>query len=510
MNSGSLARIADGGLLIAFVRALLSFIFLAGIGSALAQVEPAGAKGPGLHTGIVLGEGRRMGFGEEVSLQRTEGAPVELSDFSLSFVLELEKEYAGDHKADFLWLDGGSNLLTVSVYDSGIHVRMSDLSWDVQASPPLAGRKVPVTLSVKRDPRQALAGLWVDGVEQTSVAVRPGTFRMKAPPVAFGSTLLQGGISQLYLHDRALSRDEILEFAGQATPSARNNLSAFERSLDFMTDETIAVLGGTEAVAIIEDGTLEAMLLAKAPAKRLKMRSLAWETDTAWRQDRPLNFGKLPQQLQRVGATCVLLMFGRQECLERGEAGVQAFRESLGQLVDLCQAHTPRVVLVALPPFETGTPPEPDLKPLNAVLAKYHQAMLDVAATNHLLVVPPIQEAETGIRLTRDGVNLNAEGIRRLSTQVASLVSPAATDTSGLSPDFLAAIRAKNRLWHDYWRPSNWAFLYGDRTAQPSSRDHLNPQVRWFPAELEKSRALIEAKEQEIWRRANEMERRVP
>ena len=29
---------------------------------------------------------------------------------------------------------------------------------------------------------------------------------------------------------------------------------------------------------------------------------------------------------------------------------------------------------------------------------------------------------------------------------------------------------AKNRLWFDYWRPQNWAFLAGDRTAQPSSR----------------------------------------
>jgi hypothetical protein len=29
-----------------------------------------------------------------------------------------------------------------------------------------------------------------------------------------------------------------------------------------------------------------------------------------------------------------------------------------------------------------------------------------------------------------------------------------------------AAVRVKNRLWHDYWRPTNWAFLHGDRTQQ--------------------------------------------
>lgn len=511
MNSATLARIVTGRVLNPFVRALPFILFLSCCSSSLAQIEPSGAKSPGRHVGVVLEEDRRIGFGEEPILQRTEGAPVELGDFSLSFVLELEKAYEGDHYADFLLLDGGDNLLTVSASPgNGIHFRMGDVSWQAQASTPLAGRKVPVTLSVKRDARQALAGLWLEGVEQSSTVVRPGTIRLKARPVEFGHKDLHGGISQLCLHDRALGRDEILEFAGQAAPLGGRKLTAFDRSLDFMPDETIAILGGTEAVAVIEDGTLEALLLAKAPGKRLKVRSLAWETDTVWRQDRPLNFGQLPQQLQRTNATCVLLMFGRQECLERGAEGVQAFRESLAQLVAQCLERTPRVVLVALPPFETGTPPQPDLKPLNEVMARYHEAMRAVAAQHQLLLVPPIPEAGAGMRVTHDGVNLNGKGVQRLSMQIASLVSPVATDTSGISADLLKTIRAKNQLWHEYWRPSNWAFLYGDRTAQPSSRDHLNPQVRWFPAELEKSRALIEAKEREIWKLAGEMERRVP
>ena len=59
-------------------------------------------------------------------------------------------------------------------------------------------------------------------------------------------------------------------------------------------------------------------------------------------------------------------------------------------------------------------------------------------------------------------------------------------------------IVAKNRLWFDYWRVQNWAFLAGDRTNQPSSRDHLDPSKRWFPAEREEFLPLIEAKEKEI------------
>ena len=58
---------------------------------------------------------------------------------------------------------------------------------------------------------------------------------------------------------------------------------------------------------------------------------------------------------------------------------------------------------------------------------------------------------------------------------------------------------AKNRLWFHYTRPQNWAFLAGNRTNQPSSRDHLDPTKRWFPEEMEQWLPLIEAKEKEIW-----------
>ena len=60
------------------------------------------------------------------------------------------------------------------------------------------------------------------------------------------------------------------------------------------------------------------------------------------------------------------------------------------------------------------------------------------------------------------------------------------------------AILRKNRLWFDYWRPMNWAFLAGDRTEQPSSRDHRDPSMRWFPKEMQEFLPLIQEKESEI------------
>ena len=76
--------------------------------------------------------------------------------------------------------------------------------------------------------------------------------------------------------------------------------------------------------------------------------------------------------------------------------------------------------------------------------------------------------------------------------------------------ELTVAIRSKNRLWHDYWRPSNWAFLHGDRTNQPSSRDPVNPQLRFFPAEQEKYLPLIKAQEEKIYQLVQEAQKKLP
>ena len=56
----------------------------------------------------------------------------------------------------------------------------------------------------------------------------------------------------------------------------------------------------------------------------------------------------------------------------------------------------------------------------------------------------------------------------------------------------------KNRLWIRYWRPTNWAFMNGDRVSQPSSRDDVDRRIRWLPAEVQQFSAMIAREEQKI------------
>ena len=56
--------------------------------------------------------------------------------------------------------------------------------------------------------------------------------------------------------------------------------------------------------------------------------------------------------------------------------------------------------------------------------------------------------------------------------------------------NFAPTFSEKNALWLRYWRPTNWAFLNGDRVSQPSSRDDQDAAASaGFPAEVAAIRA---------------------
>lgn len=440
-----------------------------------------------------------------------EMADVQVQDFSASFLLIADSPQFIDEvsllRAESWSLDVVSNKAIRFRFQAPSGSPL-ELTTALLANVPSKSELHHIVVSVKRDPRQSLTGLWIDGVEVITGVLAPGPITMKKGTVIAGDEKLRGVVADVRLFDRALNRPEIIALSQQlsnTTKSRPKGMYGFE----LQTGEVIALLGGTEAVAIAEEGSLESLLMLSCAAQKPKLRSLAWETDTVFRQDRPLNFGDLTLQLRRCEATCVFLMFGRQECLERGEAGLDEFRVALGKMIETCKAVTPRLVIVEAAPFEKSPPPLPDLSAKNTALAKYNEVLRSLAEKHGAFFTSSGEgwNHQRTYRLTSDGVNLTREGAQELGLRM--LTSARLMD----SPDvtFLRQlIQAKNKLWHEYWRPSNWAFLYGDRTAQPSSRDHLNPQVRWFPKELEKYQGMIREKEEAIWKQAEELGRKVP
>jgi|GEM_PF-480666 len=427
-----------------------------------------------------------------------------LEDFAVALAFRVEKQPDAEHGSHILALinESQAGLLDWHLGTKGFSITLEGrgVGHPVAMASPLHGRWWHVVLNVKRDQRQAQSGIWVNGVELNS-------WREGAGPVVLAKALfdpcsrgLGGDIANLRFYNRALTRPEILELAALPPMTGEKpKLVPFSNLMQLMTGEVVAILGGTEAVAVMEDGTLEALLLTQFPGSRVKVRDLSWEADTVFRQDRPMNFGSLPQQLKRAGATAGVLMFGRQECLERGVAGLNEFKAALENMVATCANVTPRLVL-AEPLAFAG-----ELSKHNATLKKYAEVIKAVAQAHGALFAAQDGDLQPGA--TRDGLNLTAVGAAQLGKRVSQLWGD---EVKAPNARLKALIGQKNMLWHRYWRPANWAFLHGDRTAQPSSRDHVDPTQRWFPSELEQYQPLIEAKENEIWTMANDLGGKLP
>jgi lysophospholipase L1-like esterase len=296
------------------------------------------------------------------------------------------------------------------------------------------------------------------------------------------------------------------------TVAARSGPAADAR-LVLERRDVVAFVGGADVESAQHDGHTEALLAARYREFGLRFRNFGWEGDTVHARPRDVNFPSLREQLRRAGATVIVLQFGRTEALA-GRDGLAGFVTDYERLLEECVQQTPRLVLVTPPPFEKGGGLLPDLSLRNVDLAQYADAIRSLAQRRNLVLAEVFAELgganHREPRLTADGLQLSARGQALVARAFArrlglGKVADAAgePDEEGVWPNagyerLRRAIVAKNRLWFQYWRPQNWAFLGGDRTEQPSSRDHRDPKLRWFPTEMEKFVPLIEAKEREI------------
>lgn len=277
--------------------------------------------------------------------------------------------------------------------------------------------------------------------------------------------------------------------------------------------DVIAIVGGEDMVVQGEFGFLETLLQRAFPKHQLTLRSLAWEGDTVFEQHRDLNYPTLEAQLDRMSATVVLAQFGQSESL-RGKERLPEFIDAYKKLISRLDGGKRRRVMVIEPnvlaPFpardEAGVPAVPD----SQAYAMAIEEMCEKLGVTYLHNVISDFGLNPSLVL-RDGMHLNPSGQGLIASGIAYDLrgsdAGSSTDFSGItdkkpSPEMeklREMVVSKNRLWFHYTRPQNWAFLAGDRTNQPSSRDHIDRTKRWFPEELERFLPMIDAKDKEIW-----------
>jgi len=295
--------------------------------------------------------------------------------------------------------------------------------------------------------------------------------------------------------------------------AAAENLPA-ARPLALHTNEVLAFVGGADVAAAQQAGHLEALLAIAYQSVGPRFRNFGWEGATVFeRQPRDVAFPSQKDQLQRAEASVIFLQYGRAEALDTNQAPAD-FKAGYEKVLVECLGQTPRVVLVTPPPFENAGGLLPNLAARNRDLGVFVELTRELARSRRLVLIDLFAEARTvagpGLRLTDNGLRLTLRGhsllafafLRQLGyAEVAERAGEADETGRWANPEFervRQAVIAKNRLWFDYWRPQNWAFLGEDRTTQPSSHDHRNPAIRWFPAEMERFVPLIRQAETKI------------
>jgi hypothetical protein len=282
----------------------------------------------------------------------------------------------------------------------------------------------------------------------------------------------------------------------------------------------IALVGGEDMVVASELGYLETLIQQALPSHKLKFRSLAWEGDTVFEQRRDLNYPPLEAQLEKVGATVVIAQFGQMESL-RGKQKLSEFISAYEKLVVRLKGPGKRRVFLIAPTqmmptvksseFLAVPRHEPDYFLAIEAIATRTGAKSTAGVVNDFFPIS-FAGSRDGIHLAPKVHGLFASGIAGDLLELQSEIRLDFNSITDAKPApemeaLRALVVAKNRLWYNYSRPQNWAFLAGDRTNQPSSRDHIDLNKRWFPEELEKFVPLIEAKEKEIWELAAKLKR---
>jgi hypothetical protein len=236
----------------------------------------------------------------------------------------------------------------------------------------------------------------------------------------------------------------------------------------------------------------------------VKFRSLTKEGDTAFQQTRDFNYPALEKQLTDIGATVVVVQIGQMESL-RGKGQVPEFERAAEALIErLGDGRKRRVILVGPTPVAPGSP----VASRFAALDVYREAVARVAQRKELPVIVPGERRAFAAAEFRDGLHLNERGHFQFASQLADSLAGVAPRKMPAAPQerrLLEVIRAKNQQWFHYVRPENWAFLDGDRTVQPASRDHRDPEKRWFPEEIKEWLPLVAEREREAWTIARQL-----
>lgn len=307
--------------------------------------------------------------------------------------------------------------------------------------------------------------------------------------------------------------------------STWSNVSRADEPLKLQANDKIVILGNTFAERMQQYNNWETLLHSRFPKEQLVVRNLGFSADTITVRLRSQDFQDHGHTLIDHQPNVILACFGFNESFS-GPKGLEAFEKDLAQfLADLkelkypTQAYsrgnttpvqqdksgevkqTPTIVLISPIANEdlekrgilAGTNNNPNLELYTKAMAKVAKA----AGVKFVDLYHPTLKlfADSGTDYTINGCHLNEKG----DAAVAAILDEALFGTTNSpSGDRAAAIRKEvaeknHQFFHDY-RSVNGFYIYGGRKSPFG--------VVNFPAEFAKLRAMVDVRDQRVWKAA--------
>lgn len=274
-----------------------------------------------------------------------------------------------------------------------------------------------------------------------------------------------------------------------------------EHAINLRSGDIVGFTGGTNTANTLNDGYLETLLTSFFKTESIKFRNLGWEGDNVFEQFRDVGFGDWQTNIDSLKITTVFVQFGQMEILE-GEERLPAFLEAYRNLLDTLRQTGKQVIILSPNDFEPESlkiiGDSSSKNPLSqTAIRKYFNAIQYMAQQEGYPFVDLYYPLMDNRKLTYDGVHLNEQGQRAAAEIIMKSLGMENPFTEKMEP-LRARILAKNKLWFEYWRPGNWAFLRGDRTEPAFSRHWKDYSNRIFPSEVAKYGPLIVSEETKI------------
>ena len=258
----------------------------------------------------------------------------------------------------------------------------------------------------------------------------------------------------------------------------------------FEDGDLIVMLGGTLVERAQEYGHWEAAIQLAHPEKTLRFRNFGWSGDTVWAESRgqfdppEAGYKRMIEQVTALKPDVIILGYGNAEAFN-GPNGLEAFAEQYQKLIeDLPKAQL--VFLVPSKPFPRG---KQHLEDYARSVDLYSSKIKQLSAENDGVFIAPwgppdLKDAASfesnGLHLTDSGYRKSAEMFETAARHFGRSKQTEPffynVSRSADAEPLYAAIRRKNRLVFDRWRPQNVTYLFGFRKHEQGQNAAEIPQ----------------------------------